>query len=71
MDSLLYQKILERYLLLLFRNQPWLISDSMKDIKHVIDQLIVDMFVVVYQQVLQKPVEILCLDTRHVWYIAE
>ena len=38
----------------------------MKDIKYVIDQLIVDMFVVVYQQVLQKPVEILCLDTRHV-----
>ena len=43
----------------------------MKDIKYVIDQLIVDMFVVVYQQVLQKPVEILCLDTRHVWYIAQ
>ena len=41
----------------------------MKDVKYVTNQLIPDMFVVIYQEVLQNRVEIHCFDTRRVWYI--
>ncbi len=61
--------MLERRLWHLFQNRPSLIVNSMMDIIFLIHELNVDKFIVVYQQVKQKLMEIHYFYILHELYV--